>query len=109
MFAKASAVVLFAASASAAALPDQYVWHLTGVTSTCTAATCRYGFDVSGPAGPSGQPPFDATGCIGNSVQGGYKSCSVVGMDVPGDALSQEFNAGIDIGASISVRYTFEQ
>lgn len=112
MFFKASAIAFIAASASAVAIPTTsgpWLWHLKGVTSTCTAATCRYGFDVSGPVGPNGEPSFDATGCVGTSVQGEYKSCSTVGLDVPGDVLSQEFNAGIDIGASISVRYTFEQ
>jgi hypothetical protein len=109
MFAKVSILSIFAASASAAAVPDQYIWHLTGVTSVCTAATCRYGFNVTGATGPLSQPGFYASGCIGTSVQGGYKSCSVVGMDVPGDVLTQEFNKGIDVGASISVRYTFDQ
>jgi hypothetical protein len=112
MFTKTSAIALLTASASAAVIPANaasWLWHLTGATSTCTAATCRYGFNVSAPAGPAGEPGFDATGCIGTSVQGEYKSCSVVGLDVPGDVLSQEFNAGIDIGASLSVRYTFEQ
>jgi hypothetical protein len=112
MFTKISALAFLATSVSAAAVPSNsgpWLWHLTGATSTCTAATCRYGFNVSAPAGPAGEPPFTATGCIGTSVQGDYKSCSVVGVDVPGDVLSQEFNYGIDIGASLSVRYTFEQ
>jgi hypothetical protein len=109
---KTAIFALFTASATAAAIPSDsapWLWHLTGATSTCTAATCRYSFDVSAPAGPAGEPPFTATGCFGTSVQGDYKSCSVVGVDVPGDVLSQEFNAGIDIGAALSVRYTFAQ
>ncbi|KAH7073780.1 hypothetical protein BKA63DRAFT_40506 [Paraphoma chrysanthemicola] len=112
MFMKTATLAFLAASASAAAIPATtapWLWHLTGATSVCTAATCRYGFNVSAPAGPNGEPSFDATGCSGTSVQGDYKSCSVVGLDVPGDVLSQEFNAGIDIGASLSVRYTFVQ
>ncbi|KAF2025287.1 hypothetical protein EK21DRAFT_104033 [Setomelanomma holmii] len=112
MFTKFSTLALIVAGVSAAAISTNsapWLWHLTGATSTCTAATCRYDFNVSAPAGPVGQPGFNATGCIGTSVQGDYKSCSVVGLDVPGDVLSQEFNAGIDIGASLSVRYIFEQ
>ena len=112
MFTKISALALLATSASAAAITSEsatWLWHVTGATSTCTAATCRYGFDVSASAGPDGEPSFTATGCTGTSVQNGYKSCSVVGMDVPGDVLSQEFNAGIDVGAIVSVRYTFEK
>jgi hypothetical protein len=42
-------------------------------------------------------------------VQGGYKSCGVVGLDVPGDVQTQEFNQGIDIGAIVGVQYTFTQ
>jgi hypothetical protein len=112
MFSKISILAILASSASAAAVPATsypWQWHLTGATSVCTAATCRYSFDVSAPAGPSGEPPFTATGCYGTSVQGDYKSCATVGVDVPGDVLAQEFNHGIDIGASLSVRYTFEQ
>ncbi|KAF2826114.1 hypothetical protein CC86DRAFT_292442 [Ophiobolus disseminans] len=112
MFTKVSALAFLAASASAAAIPSEaapWLWHLTGATSICTAATCRYGFNISAPAGPAGEPSFTATGCIGTSVQGVYKSCAVVGLDVPGDVLSQEFNHGVDIGAGLSVRYTFEK
>jgi hypothetical protein len=112
MFSKTFAIALLTASASAAALPaapEPWLWHLTGATSTCTAATCRYNFDVSAPAGPSGEPAFTATGCFGNSVQGDYKSCGTVGIDVPGDVLAQEFNAGIDIGAALSVKVKFTQ
>jgi hypothetical protein len=112
MLSRISLIALLAASASAAAIPANsapWLWHLTGTTSVCTAATCRYSFDVSAPAGPSGEPPFTGTGCYGTSVQGDYKSCATVGVDVPGDVLAQEFNAGIDIGAILSVRYTFEQ
>jgi hypothetical protein len=112
MCSKISLLALLAASASAAAVPSTSaprLWHVTGATSVCTAATCRYGFNVSAPAGPSGEPPFTATGCYGTSVQGDYKSCATVSVDVPGDVLAQEFNAGIDIGAILSVRYTFEQ
>jgi hypothetical protein len=112
MFSKISILAILAASASAAAAPTNaapWQWHLTGATSICTAATCRYSFDVSAPSGPSGQPPFTATGCYGTSVQGDFKSCATVGVDVPGDVLAQEFNQGIDIGSLLSVRYTFEQ
>jgi hypothetical protein len=112
MFSKTALIALFAATASAAALPFQsapWVWHVTGATSTCTAATCRYSFDVSAPAGPAGEPGFTATGCYGTSVQGDFKSCATVGVDVPGDVLAQELNQGIDIGAIMKVRYTFEQ
>jgi hypothetical protein len=112
MFCKTFVIALFTASASAAAVPSppgSWLWHLTGATSTCTAATCRYSFNVSAPAGPSGEPAFTATGCFGNSVQGDYKSCATVGLDVAGDVLAQEFNAGIDIGAALSVRVKFTQ
>lgn len=112
MCSKTVIVAILAASASAAALPSTsgpWLWHLTRATSTCTAATCRYDFDVSAPFGPSGEPGFTATGCFGTSVQGEYKSCATVGVDVPGDVLAQEFNHGIDTDAGLSVRYTFTQ
>ncbi|KAH7392938.1 hypothetical protein BKA66DRAFT_567664 [Pyrenochaeta sp. MPI-SDFR-AT-0127] len=114
MFSKISALALLAASVSSAPAgscdaPAPWTWEVHGFSSVCTAATCRYSFNVSGPAGPSSQPPFDASGCTGTSVQGEYKSCAIVGVDVPGDVQTQEFNHGIDIGASISVQYTFEQ
>jgi hypothetical protein len=113
MLSKISALALLATSASAAAVPTYpsapWVWSVTDYTSTCTAATCRYGLKVSAPVGPSGEPSFDATGCIGTSVQGDYKSCTVVGVDVPGDVLTEQFNHGIDIGASVSVRFTFSR
>lgn len=95
-------------SAGACELPP-WTWQISGFSSVCTAATCRYSFNVSMPAGPTGQPSADASGCFGTSVQGGFKPCSVVGIDVPGDVQTQEYNHGIDIGASISVQYTFEQ
>ena len=116
MLSKLSPLLLIAATASTAAAVPQpitpraaWVWSVRGFTSTCTAATCRYDFNISGPVGPRDEPSFDATGCIGTSVQGEYKSCSVVGIDVPGDVQVQEFNSGRDIGAIISVRYTFEK
>lgn len=112
MFSKTALIALLAATVSAAALPSQstpWVWHVTGATSTCTAATCRYSFDMSAPAGPAGEPGFTATGCYGTSVQGDFKSCATVGVDVPGDVLAEELNQGIDIGAIMKVRYTFEQ
>lgn len=112
MFSKTSLATLFAGSVAAAAVPSaapQYSWSVQGFSSTCTAATCRYSFNVSGDLGPAGQPAFDATGCYGTSVQGEYKPCSTVGMDAPGKVEAQEFNSGRDIGAIISVQYTFEQ
>ncbi|KAF1844796.1 uncharacterized protein K460DRAFT_98885 [Cucurbitaria berberidis CBS 394.84] len=114
MLSKISALALLAASVSAAPAgfcqaPAPWTWEIHGFSSVCTAATCRYSFNVSGPPGPSGQPSFDASGCAGTSVQSGFKSCSQVRVDVPGDVQAQEFNHGIDIGASISVQYTFEQ
>lgn len=110
MFSKITSLALITA-ASAAALPSSapWTWQVTDFSSVCTAATCRYSFNVSAPAGPSGQPAFDAEFCSGTSVQGGFKSCGVVGVDVPGDVQTQEFNQGFDIGAIISVRYSFKQ
>jgi hypothetical protein len=110
MFSKISTLALIAASA--VALPTDtapWVWSVKNYTSVCSAATCRYGFNVSAPAGPSGQPSFDATGCIGTSVQGDYKSCIAVGIASPGDVLSEQFNGGINVGANVSVRVVFEQ
>lgn len=113
MFSNIPALALLIASASAAAVPyyptASWVWSVSDYTSTCTASECRYGLKVSAPVGPSGEPAFDATGCIGNSVQGDYKSCAVVGIDVPGDVLTEQFNHGIDVGASLSVRVTFSR
>jgi hypothetical protein len=110
MLSKISTLAFLASSA--AALPTDsapWVWSVKNYTSVCSAATCRYGFNVSAPIGPSGQPSFDATGCIGTSVQGDYKSCFAVGINAPGDVLSEQFNAGIDVGANVSVRVVFEQ
>ncbi|EMD59137.1 hypothetical protein COCSADRAFT_101937 [Bipolaris sorokiniana ND90Pr] len=112
MFSKiASFALLAAAGASAAAVPSTapWTWQVTDFSSVCTAAICRYSFNVSAPVGPSGQPAFDAEFCSGTSVQGGFKSCGVVGVDVPGDVQTQEFNQGRDIGAIISVKYSFKQ
>jgi hypothetical protein len=113
MLGKTPALALLAATAAAAptALESRatWTWDVRGFTSTCTAATCRYGFNVSGETGPDGQPAFDGLGCIGTSVQGGYKSCSTVGIDLPGDVTTEEFNKGIDVGAIISVKVSFEQ
>jgi hypothetical protein len=102
---------VLATSVSAAVLPRSadWTWDVTSFSSVCTASACRYSFNVSAPAGPSGQPPFDAKFCSGTSLQGGYKSCGVVGLDVPGDVQTQEFNRGTDVGATISVQYTFTQ
>ncbi|KAL6707100.1 hypothetical protein ACN47E_004852 [Coniothyrium glycines] len=111
MLSKIAAFVLLAVGASAAPTSSDapWTWNIQGFSSVCTAATCRYSFNASAPIGPSGQPSFDASFCSGNSVQGGYKSCGEVGIDVPGDVQTQEFNHGIDIGASVSVQYTFTQ
>lgn len=100
---------------TAAAIPTAldarapYAWDVRGFTSTCTAATCRYDFNVSGPAGPNKQPSFDAYGCEGTSVQGEYKPCTILGIDVPGNVKTQEFGSDRDAAAIISVQYTFEQ
>lgn len=113
MLSTAPILALLTASASAAAVPTYsapWVWHVSGATSACTgASSCQYSFSVSASAGPFGQPSFDASGCFGTSVQGGFKSCSVVGVDVPGDVLAQEINHGVDKDAEIDVRFTFEQ
>ncbi|KNG50415.1 hypothetical protein DDE82_008412 [Stemphylium lycopersici] len=111
MLPQISSLAFLAIAGSAVALPFNapWTWSVTDFSSVCTAATCRYSFNVSAPAGSSAQPAFDADFCSGNSVQGGYKSCGVVGVDVPGDVKTQEFNQGIDIGAVISVRYSFTQ
>jgi hypothetical protein len=111
MLSKISILTFLAAGASAAptSCDAPWTWEVTGFSSVCTAATCRYSFNVSGPAGPSGQPSFDAKFCSGTSVQGGYESCGTVGVDVPGDVQTQEFNQGFDIGAIIGVQYTFTQ
>jgi len=99
-----------AASASAAVLPRDttWNWNVDNFSSVCTAATCYYSFNVSAPAGPNGQPPFDAKFCSGNSVQD-YKSCGEVGVDVPGDVQTKEINLGRDVGATVLVQYTFTQ
>lgn len=114
MLSKLSLLILLSAAAAAApaSTVEQtalWTWNVTRFTSTCTAATCRYDFNVSGAVGPDSQPSFDAYGCIGTSVQGEYKGCSTVGLDVPGNVLAQEFNSGRDVGAIISVQYTFLQ
>jgi len=112
MLSKFSPLVLLSAAAVVVAAPAPaapWTWEVTRFTSTCTAATCRYDFNISGPVGPDKQPSFDAYGCDGTSVQGEYKPCTTVGLDVPGNVLAQEFNSGRDIGAIVSVQYTFLQ
>ena len=111
MLSKFTALILLATSASAATLPRSadWTWDVTDFSSVCSASACRYSFNVSAPAGPSGQPALDAEFCSGTSLQGGYKSCSVVGIDVPGDVQTQEFNRGIDVSATVSVQYTYTQ
>ncbi|CAE7194884.1 hypothetical protein PTNB73_08537 [Pyrenophora teres f. teres] len=109
MFSKIS-IALLAASASAAVLPrdSTWEWNVDNFSSVCTAATCYYSFNVSAPAGPNGEPSFDANFCYGNSVQD-YKSCGQVGLDVPGDVQTKEINLGRDVGATVLVQYTFTQ
>lgn len=102
-----SALALLASGASAAVVP--WIWDVTSFSSICSAATCRYSFNVSAPTGPSGQPSFDASFCSGTIVQGGYKSRDVVAVDVLANLQSQDPNQGIDIGAIISVQYTFTE
>ncbi|KAG9194924.1 hypothetical protein G6011_00044 [Alternaria panax] len=80
MFFQITALALLATSASATVIP--WTWSVTSFSSVCSAATCRYSFDLSAPTGPSGQPLFDAKFCSGTSVQGGYKPCGVVGIAV---------------------------
>lgn len=111
MFSKIAPLALLATSAAAAAVPRSidWTWQVTDFSSVCTAATCYYSFNVAAPTGPSGQHSFDAKYCSGNSFQGDYKSCGEVGVDVPGDVLAQEFNQGIDVGAIVSVRFTFTE
>ncbi|KAI4941717.1 hypothetical protein J4E91_010591 [Alternaria rosae] len=111
MLSKITALALLATSASAAVLPRSadWTWDVVAFSSVCTASACRYSFNVSASAGPSGQPAFDAEFCSGTSLQGGYKSCGAVGIDVPGDVQTQEFNRGSDVGATVSVQYTFTQ
>ena len=112
MFSKTTIFALLTVSASAAALPadpDLWLWHLTGATSICTAATCRYNFNISAPSGPNGQPGFSATGCYGTSVQGDLKSCDSIDIDAPGDVLAQEFDLGADIDAIWSVQFKFSE
>jgi hypothetical protein len=104
-----SKISILALLGAASAAPTSWTWGVTSFSSVCSAATCRYSFNVSAPAGPDGQPAFDAKFCSGTSVQGGYKSCGVVSIDVPGDVQTQEFNRGIDVGATIGVQYTFTQ
>ncbi|ORX95939.1 hypothetical protein BCR34DRAFT_525252 [Clohesyomyces aquaticus] len=114
MFSKLSALTVLATAATAIAAPaaaatDKYQWLVTGYTNTCTAATCYYGFNVSGETGPRGQPAFDATGCSGNTIPTTLKSCAVVGLDLPGDVETSEENLGIDVGANVFVKLSFHQ
>ena len=102
-----AALALLASGASAAAVP--WIWDVTSFSSICSAATCRYSFNVAAPTGPSGQRSFDASFCSGASVQGGYKACGVVGVDVPADVQTRDFNRGIDVGAIVSVRCAFTE
>jgi hypothetical protein len=112
MFTKASALALLAATAAAipAAIDTrgEYAWEVKSFTSTCTAATCRYDFSISGPADAT-HPSFDASGCNGATGQNGYKPCSTLGIDVPGDVVTQEFNTPGGDNAIISVQFSFEK
>jgi hypothetical protein len=105
LFLVAAAAFVTAAPAPVDPATHEWAWEVTRFTSTCTAATCRYDFNISAPVGPDSQPSFDAYGCDGTSVQGDFKGCSTVGLDVPGNVLAKEYNLGKS--AIISVQYTF--
>jgi hypothetical protein len=107
LFLVAAAAFVTASPTPVGPVTDGWAWDVTRFTSTCTAATCRYDFNISGPVGPGGQPSFDAYGCDGTSVQGDYKGCSTVGLDVPGNVLAREYSLGMHGSAIISVQYTF--
>ncbi|KAI4604984.1 hypothetical protein J4E80_010815 [Alternaria sp. BMP 0032] len=103
MLSNITALILLATGASAATLPRSadWTWSVTDFSSVCSASACRYSFNVTAPTGPSGQPAFNAEFCSGTSLQ--------VGIDVPGDVQTQEFNRGSDVGTTVSVQYTFMQ
>lgn len=113
MFAKISAIALLAtavlsAPASAAESsnsPKPYVWMISGFTSQCTPSECRYGFNVSAEAGPNGEPAFDDIGCIGNSLQGDFKPCSQIGIDLPGNVETDEKNLGDKANVFVQLKY----
>lgn len=103
-------VAAFASSAIATTscpAPDKYYWTVTGFTSTCTAATCRYDFNVSGATGPLSQPSFDAYGCDGETGASLFEPCATVGSDVPGNVRAKELNLGDR--ANVFVEFSFEQ
>lgn len=113
MFIKSSAAALVttALALSAPETPaDTYFWTVTGFQSTCTAATCYYGLNVTGETGPQGQPAFVATGCSGNSLPAEFRSCETIkGLTVLGTVETKEEDLGIDTGANVFVKFTFTQ
>ncbi|KAF2113133.1 hypothetical protein BDV96DRAFT_689303 [Lophiotrema nucula] len=109
MVSKISVVALLAVAALAVPAPstssDRYVWTVSGYINVCTAATCYYVFNVTGEAGPSGAPSFDASGCSGNSLQYAFKSCATLGIDVPGDVTTDEKSLGNRANVFVKLAY----
>jgi hypothetical protein len=96
MLSKTIALALLSTATSAFPAPAEsvYSWSVTKFTTHCSAATCFYGLNVSGPTGPSGEPSFTATGCTGQYPDDhDFKSCAVVGIDLPGDVQVLEQGA----------------
>ncbi|KAF2499035.1 hypothetical protein BU16DRAFT_523633 [Lophium mytilinum] len=98
MLSKTILLSLAALATSALASPtvrtDSYYWTVERFTSTCTAATCRYDFNVTGAYGPLSQPSFDAYGCDGETGPGTFEPCATLGIDVPGSVKTKELNLG---------------
>ncbi|KAF2804164.1 uncharacterized protein BDZ99DRAFT_467541, partial [Mytilinidion resinicola] len=101
------AILATSTFAAPTARTDSYYWTVERFTSTCTAATCRYDFNVTGAVGPLNQPSFDAYGCDGESVPGVFEPCATLGIDVLGSVKIKELNLGDK--ANVFVEFSFEQ
>jgi hypothetical protein len=102
---------LFALTAAALAAPtptDEYSWTVHNLSNACSAATCRYDFNVSGEAGPNSAPSFTAIGCEGTNVQGEFKPCTQLGIDLPGEVTTKEESALGGKGVNVFVQFTYK-
>lgn len=112
MLFRVSAITLIVAACFAAPDPNQtapYSWAVHNFNGTCSAETCwAWGFSISSPIGPSGQPAFEANDCSIDSRINEHQRCRGVEMNVPGSVAVQIEGAN-NFGGLLSVQYTCQQ
>ncbi|KAF2737812.1 hypothetical protein EJ04DRAFT_430350 [Polyplosphaeria fusca] len=112
MFSKVSAI--FALTSVALAIPapstptDKYFWTVHNLSNKCTAATCYYDFNVTAEAGPNSAPSFSAYGCEGTNVQGEFKPCTTLGIDIPGEVTTNEESAIGGTAFNVFVQFKYK-